>query len=769
MLISLCLIVGNVEEYISRCLSSFAGFADEIVVVRAIGNQTPDATLQIAEEIYGARCFEYKNAPGHEDWPHVDNFAAARQMCFDLARGEYAFWCDTDDVLVEGSAKLIREHAERGGYPGFIFPYDIFGRGVTVPRERMVLRSAGRWINPVHETFRFHVQAELISDERVVVQHMPKPSKTGSVERNLRILQSLPDEEMNPGLLYHLHIELMGAGKKLEAVETAKKALAHPDLGKPERHEMFMNLARMVDNQAASFAFLHQAYIADPCRREALGTLATTSIDAGRPKEALAFARQMMATERPEDWSWNDRAAAYGWLGYEIYQQALRANGMFADAEQIRRGMLADAAKKLPIISLVHATRGRPVQASMARKFWLDLAENPEAIEHIFVIDSDDEASLPLCRMHHLFVGGSGGCVAAWNAGAEATVGEIIVQMSDDWIPPAKWDTEIRKRLGDLSKPAVLAVSDGHRKDELLCMAIITRARLNQQGYFFHPEFTGVYSDNWFTYQAQKDGVIVDASDLVFEHRHPAFDDKVPVDETYRKQNAEERYAEGKATLKRLKDQEAEGIMNWSQIPGWFDYQNLYKWVVDAAPKRAIVEIGSWMGKSIAFLAQGIQHRIAEGLDFEGRIFCVDTWKGEVGQAAHEKIVAEHGGSIRKAFESNLKKACVLDMVTPIESLSWEAAAQFEDGGCDFVFIDAAHDYESVKKDIAAWWPKVAPGGVLAGHDYPWHEVSKAVNEAFPKGVGTSGRCWMVTKPITVSSDMAFGISAGETTLGRAE
>lgn len=35
-----------------------------------------------------------------------------------------------------------------------------------------------------------------------------------------------------------------------------------------------------------------------------------------------------------------------------------------------------------------------------------------------------------------------------------------------------------------------------------------------------------------------------------------------------------------------------------------------------------------------------------------------------------------------------------------------------------FVYIDGGHDYEDVKRDIACWWPLVANGGILAGHDY---------------------------------------------------
>lgn len=35
-----------------------------------------------------------------------------------------------------------------------------------------------------------------------------------------------------------------------------------------------------------------------------------------------------------------------------------------------------------------------------------------------------------------------------------------------------------------------------------------------------------------------------------------------------------------------------------------------------------------------------------------------------------------------------------------------------------FVYIDAAHDYDSVRADLLAWWPHVTADGILAGHDY---------------------------------------------------
>lgn len=36
----------------------------------------------------------------------------------------------------------------------------------------------------------------------------------------------------------------------------------------------------------------------------------------------------------------------------------------------------------------------------------------------------------------------------------------------------------------------------------------------------------------------------------------------------------------------------------------------------------------------------------------------------------------------------------------------------------DFVYVDARHDYCGVNEDIQAYWPKLKPGGIMAGHDY---------------------------------------------------
>ena len=41
-----------------------------------------------------------------------------------------------------------------------------------------------------------------------------------------------------------------------------------------------------------------------------------------------------------------------------------------------------------------------------------------------------------------------------------------------------------------------------------------------------------------------------------------------------------------------------------------------------------------------------------------------------------------------------------------------------DDASLDFVYIDGAHDFDSVMLDLILWSRKVRPGGLVAGHDY---------------------------------------------------
>ena len=81
-----------------------------------------------------------------------------------------------------------------------------------------------------------------------------------------------------------------------------------------------------------------------------------------------------------------------------------------------------------------------------------------------------------------------------------------------------------------------------------------------------------------------------------------------------------------------------------------------------------------------------------------------------------------------------------------IRKSSKAAAEEFKNRTLDFVFIDAAHDYESVKKDIEAWYPKVKRGGIISGHDYYASSVRQAVHEYLKEVKSVSSSCWIHEK-----------------------
>jgi hypothetical protein len=87
----------------------------------------------------------------------------------------------------------------------------------------------------------------------------------------------------------------------------------------------------------------------------------------------------------------------------------------------------------------------------------------------------------------------------------------------------------------------------------------------------------------------------------------------------------------------------------------------------------------------------------------------------------------------------------VAHLLAPVRATSREAATRYHDRSLDFVFLDAAHDYENVKADIVGWKRKIKPGGYLGGHDYQllFPGVIQAVQEEFPQSE-ILGFAWLV-------------------------
>jgi hypothetical protein len=232
-----------------------------------------------------------------------------------------------------------------------------------------------------------------------------------------------------------------------------------------------------------------------------------------------------------------------------------------------RQGRHLDAAaadsRTAPRLSILHATR-RPREALAAEQRWRATCADNAAVEWVYAVSADDAESLRVMTalgMRHV-VATDGGPVAAWNEAARYASGDVIVAMSDDWWPIVHWDTVILDRIGDTSRPTVLAVSDGLRRDRLLCLPILTAARLAQQdGELFGP-YWSVYSDDEFAWRAYRDGVVVDARDVVIPHR--------PVNDATRAASNEGRhYADGLRTFCERNPEAAPVRQSWDGRGCW--------------------------------------------------------------------------------------------------------------------------------------------------------------------------------------------------------
>ncbi len=181
--------------------------------------------------------------------------------------------------------------------------------------------------------------------------------------------------------------------------------------------------------------------------------------------------------------------------------------------------------------------------------------------------------------------------------------------------------------------------------------------------------------------------------------------------------------------------------MNLDDIQGWFDFQNIYDRMAAEVPDGGtIIELGVWKGKSLIYLAKAVQKTSKEVL-----IVGVDNFKHADwdGYSTIQRIDREKGEarSVLQQCRDNLSAFGVADCVRIIESDSIKAANYFPDETVDFLFVDDTHTHEHIKREIAAWLPKMKKPTWMAGHDYPGG-IADGVSYHFPNA-WRDGNSWI--------------------------
>ena len=122
--------------------------------------------------------------------------------------------------------------------------------------------------------------------------------------------------------------------------------------------------------------------------------------------------------------------------------------------------------------------------------------------------------------------------------------------------------------------------------------------------------------------------------------------------------------------------------------------------LTNLATGRNVLELGSYKGRSTVAMSRTARYLLS-----------VDHHRGDP-DAGSEDTLAE--------FYENVKQLENVDFVVG----DMAVVLQFlRDNYFDLVFVDGAHDYESVRRDAMAAWRLCHKTGVIAFHDWQFESV----------------------------------------------
>lgn len=131
---------------------------------------------------------------------------------------------------------------------------------------------------------------------------------------------------------------------------------------------------------------------------------------------------------------------------------------------------------------------------------------------------------------------------------------------------------------------------------------------------------------------------------------------------------------------------------------------------------KTMIEIGSYMGESTMMFAS------------VGIFDTIHSIEPHNGSEEFNKLYEYSWEDVKKEYKINTRH---FNNIVHHQDYSYNVVDKFEDSSIDFIYIDAEHTYESVKRDLELYLPKLKKGGIIGGHDYHevWPGVCKAIDE----------------------------------------
>jgi len=174
--ISMCMIVKNEAAILSRCLDSYSGTYDELIIV---DTGSTDNTKEIAAK-YTTKIYDFT-------W--INDFSAARNYAFSLCRGDYILSVDADEELdslnnqhlKDLKSILLPEIEIVQMYYVNCCQYNSVYNSKKELRPKLFKRlRTFTWISQIHETVRTQ---PVVFDSDIEIMHKPTGSHS---ERDLK-------------------------------------------------------------------------------------------------------------------------------------------------------------------------------------------------------------------------------------------------------------------------------------------------------------------------------------------------------------------------------------------------------------------------------------------------------------------------------------------------------------------------------------------------------------------------------------------------------
>jgi predicted O-methyltransferase YrrM len=159
------------------------------------------------------------------------------------------------------------------------------------------------------------------------------------------------------------------------------------------------------------------------------------------------------------------------------------------------------------------------------------------------------------------------------------------------------------------------------------------------------------------------------------------------------------------SSLREHRDAEA-ALAAAAGVDGWLtDAKARRLWARAAAADGAVVEIGSFRGRSTIVLASAAPAVVA-----------IDPHAGSDRGPQEIAPDASRGAEDHEAFRANLARAGVEARVRHVRRPSADAHADVDEPVA-LLYVDGAHRYGPARADLAGWGGRVAPGGAMLVHD----------------------------------------------------